>query len=179
VIIFINGAFGVGKTTVSRLLQQRLRPSLIFDPEPVGRALQILTSCLPLVRRTDDFQNFRFWRVASTRGIGVTRRLCETVIVPMAFSNRSYLAEFLSHARRFDPLILHFCLTAEHDVVLARLRNRSAAGATAWQLRRSAECCLAHRSPAFDERIATDGRSPAEVTEEIVERVRREGASNG
>ncbi len=34
--VLLNGAFGVGKSTVARDLQQQLPNSLIFDPEWVG-----------------------------------------------------------------------------------------------------------------------------------------------
>jgi len=35
VIIFINGSFGVGKTTVAEKLVSRLPDSLLYDPEEV------------------------------------------------------------------------------------------------------------------------------------------------
>ncbi|MDY0393289.1 AAA family ATPase [Virgibacillus halophilus] len=39
-IIMINGAFGVGKTTVANRLQKELDNSMIFDPEEVGFMLR-------------------------------------------------------------------------------------------------------------------------------------------
>jgi dephospho-CoA kinase len=39
-IIFINGSFGVGKTTVAEMLVKRISNSLLFDP--VVHALQHL-----------------------------------------------------------------------------------------------------------------------------------------
>jgi len=38
----VNRAFGVGMTTVARLLRRRLAPAVLFDPEPIGIVLQRL-----------------------------------------------------------------------------------------------------------------------------------------
>ena len=38
--VLINGAFGVGKSTVARELRSLVPRSVIFDPEWVGPALQ-------------------------------------------------------------------------------------------------------------------------------------------
>ncbi|MBQ7827680.1 MAG: AAA family ATPase, partial [Clostridia bacterium] len=43
-IIMINGPFGVGKTTVASLLNERLDNSMIYDPEEVGFMLRSIIS---------------------------------------------------------------------------------------------------------------------------------------
>lgn len=50
-IIFINGALGVGKTTVAELLVSRLSNSLLYDPEEVGGARLILPQTIKHRRR--------------------------------------------------------------------------------------------------------------------------------
>ena len=39
-IYWLNGAYGVGKTTVANCLKERLRNAHIFDPELVGNGLR-------------------------------------------------------------------------------------------------------------------------------------------
>ena len=173
-VVFINGSFGIGKTTVARLLADRLAQSAVFDPEPVGLVLSRLALLLPLRPRTDDFQDLVLWRRISVRAIRLALRLRKTIIVPMTFSNMSYLGEFLSHLRGCGVPTLHFCLTAPHHVVLERLRAREERrGPTQWQLRRSAECCDAHQAREFAEHIPTADRSAVEVANEIAERIHR------
>ncbi len=48
-IIFINGAFGVGKTTIAENLVSRIPNSLLFDPEEaiVGELMSIVSSASP------------------------------------------------------------------------------------------------------------------------------------
>ncbi|MDQ6661003.1 MAG: AAA family ATPase, partial [Chloroflexota bacterium] len=58
-IIFINGAFGVGKTTLAEMLVQRISNSLLFDPEIVGFFLRAIVSP---IETFDDFQDLPMWR---------------------------------------------------------------------------------------------------------------------
>lgn len=41
-IIMINGAFGVGKTTVASNLVQSIPNSMLYDPEEIGYMLRII-----------------------------------------------------------------------------------------------------------------------------------------
>src|SRR5438034_7332264 len=50
--VLINGAFGIGKSTVARELRSLLPGAVIFDPEWVGLALQRMPS-----RKISDFQH--------------------------------------------------------------------------------------------------------------------------
>jgi hypothetical protein len=171
-VVFINGSFGIGKTTVARLLAAQLPSSGVFDPEPIGLVLSRLALLLPLKERTDDFQDLVRWRRTSIQGIGLALRFRKTVLVPMAFSNAWYLGEFVSHFRGRAVPTLHFCLTAPHRVVLERLRGREGRrGATSWMLRRAAECCEAHNAPAFAEHIPTADHSALEVANQIAKRI--------
>jgi dephospho-CoA kinase len=173
-VIFINGSFGIGKTTVARLLSEQLDNSVVFDPEPVGVAFSHLALLVPLRQRTDDFQDLVSWRRISIRAIRIALRFRKTVIVPMTFSNAAYLGEFLSHFRSHGVPALHFCLTAPHRIVLGRLRGREGhRGPTQWQLRRSAECCDAHSAAEFAEHLATADHSALDLADQIVERIHR------
>ncbi|MEY4582409.1 MAG: hypothetical protein RL701_7112, partial [Pseudomonadota bacterium] len=69
-VILINGSFGVGKTTVARVLRRLLPGSRIYDPEQLGFVLQRLARWLPLRGRgTDDFQDLVLWRRSVAFGI--------------------------------------------------------------------------------------------------------------
>ena len=55
--VLINGAFGVGKSAVAQELRALLPGSIIYDPEPVGVALQRFVRPRP-----SDFQDLPSWR---------------------------------------------------------------------------------------------------------------------
>src|SRR5262245_34527143 len=165
-IVLLNGAFGIGKTTVARALRARVRGSAIYDPELVGIVLKRLPRWVPLAGRgTDDFQDLALWRRASVVGIRAVRALRPIVVVPMAFSRVDYLDEIRAGGRRYDADVRHFCLRAPLATVEARLAARG--GVTEWQRRRAAECCAAHLERAFAEAVETEGRTADEVAAAI------------
>jgi hypothetical protein len=90
-VILINGSFGIGKTTVARLLARRLPRSLVFDPERLGFVLQRARWLLGTP--VEDFQDLRSWRRLVILSVRALCGLRFHVIVPMAFSNPWYLHE--------------------------------------------------------------------------------------
>jgi chloramphenicol 3-O-phosphotransferase len=170
-IIFLNGAFGIGKTTVARAVQRRLPSTLVYDPERIGYILQRLPRWVT-GHRTDDYQDLPLWRSLTSRGVWASRLVQPHVIVPMAFSNVAYLREISQHVEAFEPRVRHVCLTAPLDVVQERLRQRGADPTThAWQYRRAAECCEAHQHPEFGEHIPTARRPADEIAQDIISRL--------
>jgi hypothetical protein len=169
-ILLLNGAFGIGKTTVAKALRRRLAGSAVFDPELVGSLLSLFPP------RRDDYQDNPAWRRLTVTGLQAVRRFRRTVIVPMAFSNLDYLAEIRRGARHADPDVRHLCLTAPLEVVVERLKRRAAAEGHepgAWQLRRATECCAVHGGPAFAEQVPTAGLDPDAIAAEVVRRLAR------
>jgi hypothetical protein len=166
-IVLLNGAFGIGKTTVARTLVPRLPRCVLFDPEPIGILLQRLARMAG--RNVDDFQDLRLWRRLTIATLRLLRLFSPNIVVPMAFSNPVYLDEILIALRRFEPTLHHFCLIAPLAVVHARQRERRPRGEdAAWQLRRAAECCAVHPQPQFAVHIDAGARTPEEIAEEIL-----------
>jgi hypothetical protein len=164
VIILLNGAFGIGKTTVARVLVSRLRRAVLFDPEIIGIALQ---RTLRLGGRTvDDFQDLPLWRRLTVAGLRATRIAFPNVVVPIAISNPSYLEEIRSGITRFDAEVSHYCLRAPIGVVHERLRLRGERAG--WCYERAVECCELHASSAFETHIDAAGRSAEVIAEDIL-----------
>jgi hypothetical protein len=174
-VILINGAFGIGKTTVARKLSRRLPKSVVFNPELIGVVLQ--RSGRLAGRSIEDFQDLPSWRKLCVLGIRAAAALRSHVIVPMAFSNEAYLREIRAGIGRFEPRALHFCLVAPFTVVSERLRRRSGNGAGSdmeWEYRRAAECCAAHASASFAERVSTENRTADRVVDFLLARLETE-----
>ena len=166
-ILLLNGAFGVGKTTVARLLRERIRRSAIVDPELIGIPLQRLAALVG--RRPDDFQDMRSWRRLTIRSIRAARLVRRSVIVPIAISNRAYLDEIRAGVAGTDAQVVHVCLTAPIDVVRQRLHGRGADPVrNAWEFRRAAECCDAHDRPEFARQIDTVQRPLADIVADVL-----------
>jgi cytidylate kinase len=168
-ILLVNGAFGIGKTTVARELVARIPRSILYDPELAGIVMQ-------RVLRVDDFQDLKIWRRFTITALRLTRLLWPNVIVPMAFSNVDYLREIQSGVARFESRSYHVCLVAPVTVVYDRLSTRKLQPRdAAWQFRRAAECCKAHQQPAFATHINAADRSVSEIADEILRIATEEG----
>ena len=74
----------------------------------------------------DDFQDLALWRRLVVLGVLTVTKLRRNVIVPMAFSNLSYLHEVRAGISRSEPHVLHLCLVAPMEVVEERLCRRAA-----------------------------------------------------
>ena len=177
-IVMLNGSFGVGKTTVAKLLRRSLPGSAIYDPEWVGFVLRRLPQWVKLNGSgSDDYQDVVLWRRSAVAGVRLFR-LCASgpVIVPMAFSRRDYFDEVIRGIEPLDSELRVFCLKASLTTVKNRLVGRGTkieGPGAEWIARRIIECVEAHNDPHFGEPVDTEGRSAREVAEDIIKRLQR------
>ena len=84
----LNGAFGVGKTTVARALVSALPNAPLFDPEEVGYLARRLTEGVRAgAEDTDDFQDIALWRSLTIQSVAVLRRQYRpTLVIPMTLA---------------------------------------------------------------------------------------------
>jgi len=166
-IIFINGAFGVGKTTLAELLLSRIENTLLFDAEEVGVFLSHVVR--PIVT-FDDFQDLPIWR---TLTIETARQLQQTygptLIMPMTIWYRPYFEEVMTGLRQFEPELYHFCLTASGETIAARLRLRNYLPEThAFCYDHIEPCVTAFKSPLFAQQLDAEENTPTELAEKIL-----------
>jgi len=172
-VILINGSFGIGKTTVARLLSKRIKKSVILDPELIGFVLQRLSRFIPLRGRgTDDFQDISLWRKATFVSTFLLHRITRrNIIVPMAYSNLDYVNQLRLGLIKKGIAIHRFCLVAPIEVVHERLKKRGTIATTEegkWVYPRVSKCCAVHKDPEFNQQIDTEKLTPQETTDEIV-----------
>ena len=90
VIIWINGGFGAGKTTLAQELHRRLPEAVVYDPEDVGI---MLWKWMP---PNGDFQHLPSWReLVVATALSLRRHHADTLIVPMSLIRDAYRAEIL------------------------------------------------------------------------------------
>ena len=177
-IVLINGSFGVGKTTVAKLIRTSFPGSVIYDPEWFGFILMRLPKWITLKGRgADDFQHFELWRKSVTAGVRLFRLFASgPIIVPMTFSHRAYFDEVVIRLKSLDPEFRVFCLKAGLSTVRKRLVERGTkieGPGSEWIARRIIECAVAHDDPHFGEPVETEAHTAREVAEEIIERLRQ------
>jgi len=176
-IVIINGSFGVGKTTIAKLLHRSLPGSVIYDPEWIGFVLKRLPKWIKLKGAdSDDYQDIVLWRRSAIRCVKMFRFFASgPVIVPMTFSRRDYFDEVIAGIEHFDSELRAFCLKASPATIKKRLMERGTrieGPGTEWIARRIIECIEAHNDNHFGEPVDTENRSAHEVAEEIINRLR-------
>lgn len=116
-IVWINGAFGAGKTTTAALVAERIDGAKVFDPEYVGFML------MPFVTSpTGDFQDLPLWRhlVVETM-TGLARQYAHTWIAPMSLINAGYRAEIFDGIRGGGVDLREVILTVPRQQLRARI----------------------------------------------------------
>ncbi len=117
-LIWINGAFGAGKTTLAEELKTRLPDALDYDPEYVG---YLLTKWVP-APESRDFQDLPLWRrMVAQFAVGLWEEYKRPLIVPMTLVNARYRDEIFSALRAADVPMLHVFLEVPADEVRRRI----------------------------------------------------------
>jgi predicted kinase len=120
VIIWLNGGFGAGKTTLAEELRGRLPDAVVYDPEDVGL---MLWKWMP---PNGDFQHLPSWReLVVTTALSLRRHHAETLIVPMSLTRDAYRAEILGGLASAGEEVLHVFLEADAGVLRERLNARA------------------------------------------------------
>ncbi len=169
-ILFINGAFGVGKSTVAALLKERIRGSVIFDPEEIGFMLRAM---IPEEKkdaheRTGDFQDLDLWRTMTALTLGeFKKRYACDLIVPMTLKNPRYFEYLFKTAESADGKALHVCLEAPMECVHARLLTRGDAPGS-WAFKQTDSCLRGFKELKPTISIDAESRSPAQIAEAIM-----------
>jgi deoxyadenosine/deoxycytidine kinase len=173
-ILLINGSFGVGKTTVGRILRKQLAGSILFNPEWIGSVMMRL----PIKfsgSGTDDFQDIDLWRKSVVKGVKIFRFFVnDTVIVPMAFCRKDYFEEVVSGIHKIDNQLRVFCLEASFETLLKRIEKRGEKIEPIegnWTIRKAKMCIEAHKDQYFGEAINTNEINADEVAAEILKRL--------
>jgi predicted kinase len=175
-VVWINGAFGVGKTAVASELVRLLPEAVVFDPEELGL---VLRAVVPVAEQTDDFQDIAAWRATTLAAVvSLARSRPGVVIVPMAVVDDSYFGEIVGGVRRAGVAVLHVALVAPADVIETRLRARSQM--EGWAHDRVAGCVAALDHERFAEHLDASVATPEQLARHIHARVvdRPAGASS-
>jgi predicted kinase len=144
VIVWVNGAFGSGKTTLTGELHRRWPEALVFDPEQVGYLLRGIVE-VP----TGNFQDLPLWRrQVASMAVGLVEEYRSPLLVPMTLVEAVHLDEIAATVRDAGIALRHFYLDVPPDVLTRRLDGRTMtpgdperdAGVRAWCAAQNKRC---------------------------------------
>lgn len=123
-IVWINGAFGAGKSSTARELIDLIPNSTLYDPELIGSDLRQLLppKCLAEV---SDYQDLPIWRrLVVDTAAALLAELGGVLVVPMTLLRQEYRDEiFGGLASRRIP-VRHVLLRPEETILRARIAAR-------------------------------------------------------
>ncbi|MFF7052989.1 NUDIX domain-containing protein [Streptomyces griseorubiginosus] len=125
-IVWINGAFGAGKTTAARELIELIPNSTLFDPEEIGAAVVRLLPPKHLAE-VGDFQDLPIWRrLVIDTAAAMLAELGGTLVVPMTLLRQEYRDEIFGGlaARRIS--VRHLLLAPAETILRERIAGRGA-----------------------------------------------------
>lgn len=154
-ILWLNGAFGVGKTTVAKELVHLLPNAHLSDPERIGYVM----------RRTlwqgRDYQDVELWRRLTRRQAARASRR-GTAVVPMTIVRRDVLDSVATGARVF-------LLTASRTALEERIARSDEA--QEWRKMNLDRCLSAFEDGDLGEPVTTEDLEPIEVARLIIRRL--------
>ncbi|MCC2321183.1 AAA family ATPase [Cellulomonas xiejunii] len=170
-LIWINGAFGAGKTQTAFELRRRLVDAHVADPELLGFAFQ---RTLPPAAR-HDFQDLAPWRSAVVDILQqVEAAHTGPVLVPMTIVRDDYFDEIIGGLRSRGVDVRHYALIASPETLRKRLSTRiafvrSGLRRETWAVQQIPRCVSALAQERYATHVDTDQRTTDEVVEWIAD----------
>jgi shikimate kinase len=131
-IIWLNGAFGVGKTTTARTLATMMPDSRLFDAEMVGYLLrEILTDY-----KFADFQQLPPWRtLVPVVTSEITRFTGQHLLATQTVLNETYWDELQQGFSQHSLDVFHVVLHASPEALAQRINaDQDDPAARQWRL---------------------------------------------
>jgi gluconate kinase len=165
-ILWINGTFGAGKTTVAYELHRRIENAFVYDPERLG---YVLMKNVPKEISKSDFQDYPLWRESNYKLLkAISQEYDGVIIVPMTLTNVDYFNEIIGSLRKHGIDVKHFTLSASKQTIEQRLRKRLE-GRNSWAYQQMDGRIKDLEKPLFKKDIQTDDKSIGQVVKSIAE----------
>ncbi|MFC8660819.1 AAA family ATPase [Streptomyces sp. NPDC057199] len=175
-IVWVNGAFGSGKSTLVDELRPRWPEALVYDPETVGYVLREIVE-VP----TGDFQDLRLWRrQVADLAVGLVEEYRRPVLVPMTLVNPGYVGEIFGALKDAGIDVHHFFLKVSREVLEKRIDGRSFTPDSPEQDEKVRRWCKDRIAPCMtaadtlpSDTVFLDGElPPQELADQVLARVR-------
>ncbi len=123
-VVWINGAFGAGKTTTARELVDLIPNSTLFDPEVIGGALPQLLPPKHLAE-VGDVQDLPMWRrLVIDTAAAMLAELGGTLVVPMTLLRQEYRDEIFGGLAARRVAVRHVLLAPAETILRERISGR-------------------------------------------------------
>lgn len=170
-IYWLNGAYGVGKSTVAECLKSKLPKAHIFDAEEVGNAIR--DNFPEESKYSVIFEGYPLWRELNYKLLKeIDERFNGDVIVPMTLILEASYEEIIQKLAASDVPVLYVILDADQKTIHDRILKRGEAE-DCWCMQNINKCLDAFVKDTHAVHIETHGKTPESIADEILAIVRR------
>ena len=163
-ILWLNGPYGVGKSTLAEALRAMRPDSMIFDAEQVGNAIR---DNLPERCFHETFEEYEMWLDVCVGLLMEASCACSgPVLVPMTLKLPQSLRMFV-RLKDAGVEVRHILLTADEDEILRRIMARGEEE-NSWCARHIRSCMEAQQTMSCDLRLECC-RSPQSLAMTVID----------
>lgn len=165
-IIWINGAFGSGKSSVAESICKELDKAYLYDPEQVGYFLW--DNSPENLKRKGNFQHIPLWREFNYKILKyIDSNYDGIIVVPMTIYIKQYYDEIIGQLIKENIKVKHFILSASKQTITDRLIKRGESK-DCWAAQHISICIKAFESDISEEKIDTEFKTIDEIADEII-----------
>ena len=166
-IVWIDGAYGAGKSTLAEQLHRLLPNSFVFDAESVGNAVR--DNMPHEVYYCEIFEGYDLWfQVCRELLAALTARFDGVVLVPMTLIRQDSFAKFAVPLRERGIEIVHVLLESSKELIHDRILERGE-DEDCWCMRHIDDCLSAQRRYKDVVRISSLGQTADELAGEVIQ----------
>lgn len=164
-IFWLNGAYGVGKTTVANRLLLLLRNAHLFDPELVGNGIR---DNYPEALFCETYEEYPIWLETNYRLLkDLHARHDGDIVVPMTLLREASYAAILGRLQDEGVPVKYIFLDADEATLRHRLIDLGREKPDSWCVGHIPACLIAQDADTHAVHIDTVNRPPEDIADEI------------
>lgn len=168
-VIWIDGPYGVGKSTLAERLRELAPHSFVFDAEQVGNSVRENTP--KELFNGYIFEGYPLWfELCAALLSDLSRRYDGTIYVPMTLTERDSFEKIAAPLRQSGIAAAHIVLTSTYEVVHDRILQRGEEE-DCWCMENIGLCLERQRDFDGVVRLLSVGKTVDELARELLEAV--------
>ena len=164
-IYWLNGAYGVGKTTVAKALQPLLHNAFLFDPELLGDGIR---DNYPESLFRETYEEYPLWLETNYLLLrDIFERYEGDIVAPRTLLQRSSYDAIIRRLRDDGIPVKYIFLDADEPTLWHRLVDLGREEPDSWCVGHIPACLKAQERDVQAIHVDTVGRTPEEIAAQI------------
>lgn len=165
-IYWINGPYGVGKTTIANLLKNKLTKAYIFDPEQVGNAIR---ENYPKEMFKETFEEYPLWLDTNYKLLSdIFNKYDGDIIVPMTLLKEESYLQIIKRLQDDGINVDYVFLDGDEQTLYHRMVELGREEPDGWCVKHIPICLRVQKEERHAIHINTIDKTPEEIVDQIL-----------